>query len=77
MSGRLRRQRPEVTPVRVKLYEKGKAFSTLSRRPLERHDVPPGLALAMPRPYIHQLAPSRERVRSAVGLFGLVADNVR
>jgi len=31
----------------------------------------------MVRPSVHKLAPARERVGSAVGLFGLVADDMR
>ena len=34
------------------------------------------LALAMPRPSVHKLAPPRQRVRSPVSLLGLVADDV-
>jgi hypothetical protein len=31
---------------------------------------------AMPRPSVHQFAPLRERVRSRVGLFGFIADDM-
>ncbi len=31
----------------------------------------------MPRPSIHKLSPSRQGVRSPVGLFGLIPDDVR
>ena len=40
----------------------------------ERQDVLAGRALAMPRPCVHQLAPPRQRIRSPIGLLGLVAD---
>src|SRR5579859_4339520 len=50
--------------------------SIWSRRTLERHNVRPRLALAMARPCVHQLAPPRQRVRSPIGLLGLVADDV-
>ena len=45
-------------------------------RPLERQDVL-ARAFAMPRPCVHKFAPPRQRVRSPVGLFGLVADDMR
>ena len=50
---------------------------TLSGRPLEREHVVARPALAVVRPGVHELAPPRQRVASAVGLFGLVADDVR
>ena len=53
------------------------AFVMVLSRPLERQNVLPGRALAMPRPSVHKLAPPRQCVRSAVGLLGLVADDVR
>jgi hypothetical protein len=34
------------------------------------------LRLRTPRPSVHQFAPPRERVRSTVGLFGLIADDM-
>jgi hypothetical protein len=34
----------------------------------------PAAPSQMPRPCVHQFTPPHERVRSAVGLFGLVAD---
>jgi hypothetical protein len=46
-------------------------------KPLERNHVLASCALAMPRPSVHQFAPPRERIAAPVGLFGLVANDVR
>ena len=56
--------------------EKGKIRGQ-SRWPPERHHVVARVALAMARPRVHNLAPPRQRIRSPVGLFGLVADDMR
>ena len=56
---------------------KGGHESKASVRPLERHHVVAGPALAMPRPCVHKLTPPRQRVGSPIGLFGFVADDVR
>ena len=47
-----------------------------SSRPPESQDVLAHAALAMPRLSVHKLAPPRQCVRSTVGLFGLVADDM-
>src|ERR1700722_4231791 len=55
---------------------KGKATQSALGRPPECQDILAGRALAMPRPSVHKLASPRQRVRSPVGLFGLVADDM-
>ena len=55
---------------------KGENESRASGRPLERQHILATAAIAMPRPSIRKLSPPRQRVRSPVSLFSLVA-NVR
>ena len=52
-------------------------IATALRLAPERHDLLGGVRRAIGRPRLHQLAALLQRVAAAVGLLGLVADDMR